>query len=190
MDEMNNVSRITTNTCITSDSNETAPAVVPKKTVTIVTFGRFDIFVDGKVVVFKNRKSKELIALCIDRMGGIVKMDEAISVLWDSTPYDERAKRRYRKAALSAYNTMMEAGATEVFNNMRGACYINKNNVECDLYSYIEGNKDAELSFRGEYMFDYSWSEKTLGWIISRLRKMDSSGKGGYFDINQYYDDN
>ena len=181
MDEIKNETTIVSDKCITLQSNEAAPAVIPKRTVTIVTFGRFDVFVDGKVVVFKNKKAKELIALCIDRMGGIVRMDEAISALWDSAPYDERAKRRYRKAALSAYNTMNEAGATEVFNKMRGACYIDKSRVQCDLYRYIEGNKDAEIAFRGEYMFDYSWAEKTLGWIVSRLTKRE--GSSGYFDV-------
>ena len=138
-----------------------------ERMITVVTFGRFDVFVNGKVVVFKSKKAKELIALCIDRMGGIVKMDEAVGDLWDSAPYDERAKRRYRKAALSAYKTLVEAGAAGMFGRQRGGCFINRNTLRCDLYDFLDGDEKARALFRGEYMFDYPWGERTLGWIES-----------------------
>ena len=36
------------------------------KRVFIRTFGRFDVFIDEKLVKFSNAKSKELLALCVD----------------------------------------------------------------------------------------------------------------------------
>ena len=52
-----------------------------KKRVQIRTFGRFDVFIDEKVVIFKNTKAKELLALCVDRKGGNVSLEEAIDKL-------------------------------------------------------------------------------------------------------------
>ena len=46
------------------------------------TFGRFDMFVDGRAVYFENAKAKELLALCVDRRGGIVTIEEAADKLW------------------------------------------------------------------------------------------------------------
>ena len=49
-----------------------------KKRVQIRTFGRFDLFIDEKVVPFRNAKAKELLALCVERKGGNVTIEEAI----------------------------------------------------------------------------------------------------------------
>lgn len=141
--------------------------------VTAVTFGRFDIFVDGTVLEFSNRKAKELIALCIDRMGAIVDMEEAIDVLWEPEVYDERAKRLYRKAALYACRRLESAGAGGIFIKSRGCCYIDRSKFNCDLYSYIENPEEMEDSFRGEYMFNYSWAEKTLAWLVGYREKWE-----------------
>src|SRR5699024_11097142 len=43
-----------------------------KKRVYFRTFGHFDMFVDGRLVGFKSAKAKELLALCVSRMGGEV----------------------------------------------------------------------------------------------------------------------
>lgn len=136
-----------------------------RRTVSAVTFGRFDIFVDGVVVSFTNKKAKELVALCIDRKGGIVTMEDAVDKLWEPDVYDEKAKRRYRKAVISAYRTLEEAGAKGVFVKIRGACFINARAIDCDFYKLLELDEAAVKSFRGEYMYDYSWGEKTLAWI-------------------------
>ena len=57
-----------------------------RKRVHIRTFGRFDLFIDEQVVQFRNAKAKELLALCVERKGGNVKMEEAIDKLWEDSP--------------------------------------------------------------------------------------------------------
>ena len=46
-----------------------------KKRVYIRTFGRFDLFIDGKAVYFSNTKAKELLALCVDHRGGALTIE-------------------------------------------------------------------------------------------------------------------
>ena len=45
-----------------------------KKQLTAHMFGRFNVFIDGELLYFRNAKSKELLALCMDRCGGSVSM--------------------------------------------------------------------------------------------------------------------
>ena len=40
----------------------------------IRTFGYFDVFVDGVPILFRSEKAKELLALLVDRRGGIRKL--------------------------------------------------------------------------------------------------------------------
>ena len=61
-------------------------AVRQRKRIAVRTFGRFDVFAAGRPICFKNAKSKELLALCVDRRGGEVMMDEAIDMLWPERP--------------------------------------------------------------------------------------------------------
>ena len=53
-----------------------------RKRVYVRTFGRFDVFIDGKAVHFPNAKAKELLALCVDHRGGMVTIEEAADKLW------------------------------------------------------------------------------------------------------------
>lgn len=53
-----------------------------KKKVRVLTFGRFDVFSGDKIIHFSNKKSKELLALLIDRFGGSIRMEQVIDTLW------------------------------------------------------------------------------------------------------------
>lgn len=137
-----------------------------KKPLNVQMFGRFDVFLNGKVLYFSNAKSKELLALCMDRCGGNVSMEEAIDKLWPERVYDEKVKRLYRKAVMNLQGTLRGEGITEFFQTKRGICYIMKEDVECDYYTYlIEPERNREL-FQGKYLFDYSWGEETLANLM------------------------
>ena len=137
-----------------------------KKRLRVQMFGRFDVFWDGEVIYFNNAKSKELLALCMDRRGGNVSMEEVIDKLWPERAYDEKVKRLYRKAIMNLKGTLEEKGITEFFQTKRGSCHIAKENVECDYYTYlIEPERNSRM-FQGEYLFDYSWGEETLANLM------------------------
>ena len=55
-----------------------------KKRVQIRTFGRFEVYIDGRAVYFPNSKAKELLALCVDHRGGTVTLEEAADKLWEA----------------------------------------------------------------------------------------------------------
>ncbi len=138
-----------------------------QKFVTVKMFGRFDVFVNGSLLYFKNAKSKELLALCMDRCGGSVSMEEAVDKLWPERAYDEKVKRLYRKAVMNLQGALREKGITELFQTERGSCHISRGEVECDYFTYlIEPDKNSKM-FQGEYLFDYSWGEETLANLMN-----------------------
>lgn len=132
-----------------------------QKRIFIRTFGRFDVFIDQELVKFQNAKSKELLALCVDRMGGEVTMEEAIDKLWPEKDYDSRVKALYRKAVIGLRAVFEGHGISGGFCSHRGGCYLERNQVECDYYEYLRDRENETYQYEGEYMFDYSWAEGT-----------------------------
>ena len=140
-----------------------------KKRVQIRTFGRFDLFIDEKVVPFRNAKAKELLALCVERKGGNVTIEEAIDKLWEESPVDENVKTRYRKAIAYLNALFAEYRVPDVFVSGYGRCNINKDKVSCDYYEFLDSKKKPQ--FIGEYMHEYSWAEETAAWLNMQIHE-------------------
>ena len=138
-------------------------------TVTIRTFGYFDVFVGDKPIAFRNKKSKELFALLVDRKGGFVSSEEAIAFLWEDEPANTLTLSRYRKVALRLKNTLEEYGVSDILETVNGKRRIVTEKVKCDLYDYLSGKKEYSQTFKGSYLTNYSWSENTLGELINSI---------------------
>lgn len=133
------------------------------------TFGRFNLFVDDRLVVFTNAKAKELLALCVDHRGGDVTMEEAIDKLWEDREYDSRVKQRYRTTIMQLRNTLRDYNAGELFESKRGSCHIDARQLDCDYYDLLDGKDEAIRKFDDTYMTEYSWAEETLGSLFNLL---------------------
>lgn len=137
------------------------------RTVTVRTFGYFDVFVGDKPIAFRNKKSKELFALLVDRRGGFVTSEEAISFLWEDEPVTAVVMARYRKVALRLKNILEEYGIAEVIETVDGKRRIIPEKVQCDLFDYFAGKTENAQQFKGSYLSNYSWGENTLGELMS-----------------------
>lgn len=135
--------------------------------VMIRTFGYFDVFVEDKPIAFRNKKSKELLALLVDRRGGYVTSDEAISFLWEDETVNPVTLARYRKVALRLKNILEEYGIADVVESVDGKRRIVQGKVKCDLYDYLSGNEEYSQLFKGSYLNNYSWAETTLGELCN-----------------------
>lgn len=132
----------------------------PQAKVHIRTFGYFDVFVDDTPIAFRNEKSKELFALLVDRRGGFVSSEEAISFLWEEEASNAVTLARYRKVALRLKNLLEEYGVSDIVESVNGKRRIVSEKVQCDLYDYLSGQTEL---FKGSYLTNYSWAETTLG---------------------------
>lgn len=133
-----------------------------KPRVSIRTFGYFDVFVDGEPVVFRYEKSKEMLALLVDRKGSFVANPYLISCLWEDEPYNEKIQSRCRQTAFRMMETLKQYGIEDIVEKVSGRRRIIPEKVDCDCFNYIQGKSGSGQSFNGAYMSDYSWGETTL----------------------------
>lgn len=140
------------------------------RTVSIRTFGYFDVFVGDNPIAFRNKKSKELFALLVDRKGGYVTSEEAISFLWEDEPVNTLTLSRFRKVALRLKSTLEEYGISDVVEAVGGKRRIVLDKVKCDLYNYLSGKEEYAQLFKGSYLTNYSWGETTLGELVNNQK--------------------
>lgn len=127
-----------------------------------VTFGDFSLYKNERLVDFRNCKAKELAALCIDKRGQAVDIEEAVDKLWGGRAYDKRVKGLYRKAVMDIRNTFKKYGIEGIFESGRGYCRLDASAIKCDYYSFMDEPEKFYYLFGGEYMHEYSWGEATL----------------------------
>ena len=133
----------------------------------VKTFGYFDVFVDGKSVSFTSAKSKELLALLVDRNGGIVSTEQAVGILWEGREYNETVQSLFRKVLKSLRITLEEAGISEILIDSRNQRSIDKTTFNCDYYDFLN-TKDSSKYF-GKYMEQYDWAKSTEAEINTLL---------------------
>ena len=142
------------------------------KNISIVTFGNFDVFVDGKVVRFKRNKSKEVLAYLINKNGTSATHAELAAALWEDEEYDRSHQKQLQVIIGDLKKSLDEVGIGYILIKQRTGLMVDKNNLNCDYYRFLDGDKKAIASFCGEYMSAYSWAETTEGFLFTRTNDM------------------
>lgn len=132
----------------------------------IQTFGRFEVFVDGIPVAFNSNKAKELLALLVDRKGGIVNTEEILTYLWEDKPDTDSSRSLCRKTIQRLHNNLQRYGVDYIIIRHSRGRSLDKSKVTCDYYDYLAGKESVYRSFFGEYMINYSWAEETLSRLL------------------------
>ncbi len=135
------------------------------------TFGYFDLFIDGRPIMFKSAKAKELLAFLIDRQGGTVTTDQIITVLWENRPNDEATQSLCSKIVKKLKRELDEYKIGSILIHKRGVRSIDVSQIECDMYELMRGSVKAKEQFFGDYMLEYSWAEGR----VEALRKRAES---------------
>lgn len=141
-----------------------------EKMVCVQTFGKFEIFHNGKKVDFNSRKSKELLAVLVDNQGAMVTMEFAISRLWEGNNLNDKTKALYRKAVSKMREALNEAGCGDIVIYRRGQLAVNTELFECDYYKLLKKDKKSINMFMGNYMEDYYWAEERNGLLVNYLK--------------------
>lgn len=149
------------------------PTMFPKEGVWVQAFGHFDIFVDGKPVVFKLAKSKEILAYLIDRRGSSVEKRELAAILWNEDSYNRNRQIYLQTLINGMMRALADAEAGDIVLRWAGKLAIDTSKVGCDYYSFISGDVRAVNSYQGEYMTNYSWAEFTAGTLSKQKGQQD-----------------
>lgn len=131
----------------------------PQKRVHAQCFGNFELFVDGRAVRFKYKKTRELVAYLIDRCGAVCTGGEISATLWEE---DMEEHPEYLKSLIrDLTKTLAELGCDNILEKQRGGIGIRTELIDCDFYNWKRGITDGLNTYRGEYMSQYSWGEFT-----------------------------
>ncbi|MBR4515646.1 MAG: response regulator [Lachnospiraceae bacterium] len=140
---------------------------VSKKKFKIVTFGNFAVFDGENPVKFKYRKSYEVLAYLVDRHGSFASNGELIAALWEDDGDYEGRISYLNNIRADIKNTLAALGYGDIILRQRGHLAIDVNEVDCDYFRYIGGDKEALKSYHGEYMSQYSWAELTNASLMN-----------------------
>ena len=138
-----------------------APDTPDKGKLVVRCFGHFDVFWQGKPLIFARKQSKELLAYLIDRGGASCTSGEIATALWKEGQDSRAEQNRIRVLVNDLRSTLRSIGMEDVLIREHRELAIRRDLLECDYYRMLEGNADKLNSYRGKYMVDYGWAELT-----------------------------
>ncbi len=130
-----------------------------EKRVFAQTFGNFELFVDGKPVNFKYKRTKEIVALLINNRGAQTSNGEIIASLWEDDGDPEKKASYLSNLRQDLQNTFTRLHLNGIILKQRGSMAIATDRIECDLYDWLEKKQDSQYHYLGDYMNQYSWPE-------------------------------
>lgn len=128
-------------------------------------FGSFDVFWQGKPLLFNRKKTRELFAYLVDRKGALCSSEEIATAVWEDDGDIKNTKTQIRVLISDLRKTLANIGQADVVVRQRGLIAVNTEKLDCDYYHMLEGDINALNTFRGEYMTQYSWAEITTGQL-------------------------
>lgn len=142
--------------------------IFERKRLKVQTFGNFEVYLDGKPLVFKYRRTKELFAYLVDRVGAMCTVGEIIGILFE----DEGGREDYfQKLRRDLIATLEEVGCERAVVHKRGMLGVVITEIQCDYYDCLNKKKDFSTSYFGEYMSQYSFAEYTNAQLYARFKK-------------------
>ncbi|SCW66971.1 Two-component response regulator, SAPR family, consists of REC, wHTH and BTAD domains [Eubacterium ruminantium] len=133
----------------------------PESKLRIKCFGYFDVFWQGKPLIFKRNQTKELLAYLVDREGAACTSEELITALWEDVKDDKVAKSHIRVLISDLRTTLGNIKMEGILIREKRMIAIKRDMIDCDYYRMLGGDVNAVNSYHGEYMKQYSWAEYT-----------------------------
>lgn len=121
----------------------------------IQCFGDFEVFYDGEPVTAFTKRSKELLAYLINKEGVLCPSSEICNAIFRgrSDSYLRVAKKDLRAA-------LRNIGQEAVLVSGWGVLGINRKEVRCDYFDYLDGKPGALNLYKGAYMSQYEWAQR------------------------------
>ena len=142
-----------------------------KSNVFIQTFGAFEVLADGQKVIFHNSKSKEVLAILVDKYGLSLSRAEISSVVWGDQVYDRIMQQRLNSVIRSMRSTLAGYGIDSIFEMKKGYLRIRPEYAVCDYWQFLKGDSEAVRSFSGKYMLPYTWGELKNEYLKDKKAK-------------------
>jgi two-component SAPR family response regulator len=133
------------------------------KKMRVQTFGNFEVFADGKPLLFNRAKTKELLAYLVSRQGAMCNNNEIAAIIWEDKEDSSSLQSMFRTLVADLTQALNEANIKDVLIKKRGYIGIIPENISCDLYDFNSGINVN--NYLGEFMNQYSWAEFTNTYL-------------------------
>ena len=142
--------------------NHIKGVTVAENLLSIKCFGNFEVLYNGKSLPFRRKKTKELLAVLVDRTGAGVTAKQICAILFPDDTDDTKNAAYLRQLILDLKTTLKAIRAEGVLQHDTPYYRIDTRLVKCDYLSFLETGKPE---FHGEYMTQYSWAEDTCAML-------------------------
>lgn len=130
-----------------------------EKRVRIQTIPDFVIWVDGERFTLARAKAEELLALLVDHGDVGATSGEIIDALWPGRINDENTQSLGRVTFKRLMDALRERGIGNIVRTEGRKKFLVTELVDCDLYRFLEGDRNVIDRYFGEYLREYSWAE-------------------------------
>ena len=152
-------------------------SVDDNKLVTVKTFGDFEVFVNDCPIEFQRSKAKELLAYLVDRKGSSVTTERIAAILFEEKNYDRNVKNMTTTIISSLRKTLKKYGIEDILIKSWNQIAINVDKIKCDAYDFEKFDLIAINSYKGDYMYGYSWAEFSTPKYDKILKEFKKTNK-------------
>lgn len=142
---------------------------LPSHRMVVQTIPTFTVSVDGVPLRIAGSKPREMLALLIDCGERGFTMGEAIAYLWPDRPADASTQSLCRMTWKRLADTLENAGVGNLLRRSDNRRSIKTDEIDCDLYRILNGDKQAARKYNGEYLSEYEWAEERNAQLYRML---------------------
>ena len=142
---------------------------LPSQRVVIQTIPTLSISVDGKPLHLGRTKARELLALLVDKGQRGITTGEGIAYLWPDRPNDANTQSLFRVTYKRLADALEDAGCSHIIASREKRRFLRVEQVDCDLYRILSGDRQTARKYDGQYMQEYSWAEDRNGQLHRML---------------------
>lgn len=142
---------------------------LPSQRIVIQTIPSLSVTVDGVALHLARAKIWELFALLVDRGDRGITTGEGISYLWPDRPNDASTQSLFRMTYKRLVDALEDAGIGHIIASQENRRFIKADQVDCDLYRILSGDRQTARKYNGQYMQEYSWAEERNGQLYRML---------------------
>lgn len=142
---------------------------LPSHRMVVQTIPTFTASVDGVPLQIAGSKPREMLALLIDCGERGFTMGEAIACLWPDRPADSNTQSLYRMTWKRLAGALENVGMGDLLRRSENRRSIKTDEIDCDLYRILGGDKQAARKYNGEYLAEYEWAEERNAQLYRML---------------------
>ena len=135
------------------------------------TMPRFDMLVDGELVVFNGRKAKELLAYFVNCGDSVMDTRKIMTDIWEDDELDSSSTSKLRTTMKRLNDALSKYGIENLIKTRGANRYIDTTQYDSDYKRLLAGDREIIQAFDGRYMEDYPWAQYTEAAITTMLEE-------------------